>query len=112
MENLIKNSETLHTPGPWRQGKYATTVVADHRVEVTAKPNLKGDGGANDSEYYGGNLIAESILREQNAHLIAAAPDMYEILLGLALAEDQSSIDEAIERAHKVLSDLAGKYHG
>lgn len=58
-----------HTPGPWRAGKYISCVVCDKPV-----PEI---GGSDHVEYYGGHLIAESIA-PQNAHLIAAAPDLLE----------------------------------
>lgn len=73
-----------HTPGPWKVGKYKTTVVSEHKVNVTPSSNLVGhDGGVNEVEYYGGSLIAESILRDENTYLIAAAPEMYSALNNL-----------------------------
>lgn len=56
------------TKGPWRVGEIVTTVVADHPVSLIP--------GSDDLQYYGGHLIAESVSFE-NAHLIAAAPELY-----------------------------------
>ncbi|QXE02795.1 hypothetical protein [Terribacillus sp. DMT04] len=59
-----------HTPGPWYIGKEAGCVVTSSPIE----------GDIEDSgfqvEHYGGNLIAESIHREDDRKLIAAAPEM------------------------------------
>jgi hypothetical protein len=59
------------TRGPFRVGRHAGCVVADHPV-----PNV---GGSDDVEYYGGHMIAESIAR-QNAPMLAASWDLYEAL--------------------------------
>lgn len=62
--------EAKHTKGPWRRGR-SGSVVSDAHVE--------GMSGANEPEYYGGNIVAESVA-EQNADLISAGPDLYEAL--------------------------------
>lgn len=62
-----------HTPGPWRVGKYGSVVVSDHPIDTEWIYT-----GHNDPDYYGGYLIAESIFREDDARLIAAAPDLLE----------------------------------
>lgn len=59
-----------HTPGPWRIGKYPSTVVADVPSGHDDQTNL---------DYYGGHLIAESVLAH-NTNLIAVAPEMLEKL--------------------------------
>lgn len=80
-----------HTSGPWKVGKHKTTVVSEHKVEVTPAANLIGhDGGVNEVEHYGGSLIAESILRAENTHLIAAAPEMYNALNNLIKLYDDN----------------------
>ena len=60
-----------HTPGPWQIGKNFGSVVCDTPVP--------GISGSDDTEYYGGHLIAESVT-EANARLIAAAPELLEAL--------------------------------
>ena len=60
-----------HTPGPWRIGKNFGSVVCD-----TPVPGIRG---SDHTEYYGGHLIAESVTKA-NANLIAAAPDLLEVL--------------------------------
>lgn len=62
--------EAKHTKGPWRVGRPGT-VVADEAV-----PEING---SEETFYYGGHLIAESIA-EKNVSLIAAAPDLLEAL--------------------------------
>lgn len=109
-QHAIDRHKMKHTPGPWKVGKYKTTVVSEHKVEVTPASNLIGhDGGANDTEYYGGSLIAESILRDENAKLIAAAPEMYEVLIGLTLVENEDELDDVIDQAKKLINNIRGE---
>lgn len=61
-----------HTPGPWREGARYGAIVADHPVEGMYQ-------GADAVEYYGGHVVAESVA-PCNRALIAAAPEMLEIL--------------------------------
>lgn len=58
----------------WRPGKTGGCVVTDtpHGFD----PNR----GHCDTEYYGGYLIAESIYREKDINLIAAAPDLLDAI--------------------------------
>lgn len=70
-------STPKHTPGPWKLGPNGGTVVvigADLTVEQIE--NLKRDN----LDFYGGLLIAESILTKKDAQLISAAPEMLEVL--------------------------------
>ena len=64
-----------HTPGPWRQGKTSATVVSDSALGI----DMMGATDESAIEYYGGNLIAESV-STNNTALIAAAPEMKEAL--------------------------------
>ena len=64
-------SDTEFTPGPWRLG-YGHAVVADSTEGLTIR-------GSTEPEYYGGNMIAESVA-PANCHLISAAPELYEAL--------------------------------
>lgn len=63
--------EVKHTPGPWRAGSGTGgkgAVVSD-QLAVGAL------GGSDAIDYYGGNMIAESVAQE-NIPLIAAAPEL------------------------------------
>lgn len=63
--------EAKHTPGPWRAGSGTGgkgSVVSDW-LAVGAL------NGSDAIDYYGGNLIAESVAQE-NIPLIAAAPEL------------------------------------
>lgn len=64
-------STAAHTQGPWRAGSGTGgrgSVVSDH-LAVGAL------SGSDAIDYYGGNMIAESVAQE-NIPLIAAAPDL------------------------------------
>lgn len=61
-----------HTEGPWRVGKFDNVVVADH------SPTDKEKTGHTDVKYYGGYLIAESIIKKEDVDLIAIAPELLE----------------------------------
>lgn len=61
-----------HTPGPWKQGKTGGTVISDTPLETERAINT----GHDCVEYYGGHLIAESILKESDKNLIIAAPEL------------------------------------
>jgi len=63
-----------HTPGTWTRAKNGGGVVSD-----TVPDNYTKDTGHNDFEYYGGFLIAESVL-EDNIPILCAAPAMLEAL--------------------------------
>jgi len=64
------------TPGPWKIGR-AGTVVAETIPEWY---NKKVTTGHSDLEYYGGFLIVESIGNNKDAKLMAAAPELLEVL--------------------------------
>ena len=61
-----------HTPGPWRIGRNYGAVVADHPV-----PEMDGSDHV---AAYGGHMVGESIA-PRNRALIAAAPELHELLL-------------------------------
>lgn len=94
-----------HTKGNWKVGRPGT-VVSDKMDEL---PIGKG---YDDTDYYGGFLIAESIARNADAKLMAAAPDLLEACKAFAKLfrecdmrpEDEcyelaDIIDEAIKKA-------------
>lgn len=64
-----------HTKGKWKLGKTGGTVVSDYVPD-----NANGNTGHAETDYYGGFLIAESILFKADAKLIAAAPEMFQML--------------------------------
>ena len=93
--------EHPRTPGTWSVGKNEMTVISsppslDHRF--SDEKNVK---------YFGGTLIAESIARIEDAHLISAAPEMYEALQNLE--NDDHSIPE---HAWKLVKDALAKAEG
>lgn len=59
-----------YSKGNWIVGKTVGAVVTDCPDGFPTKT------GHDDTEYYGGYLIAESILKPADAHLITAAPDL------------------------------------
>lgn len=67
-----------HTPGPWHPGKTGGAVVSEAPID-----GVPVGSGHSDVEYYGGNLIAESIWRKEDVRLIAAAPDLLAVLMEL-----------------------------
>ncbi|MFS0822142.1 hypothetical protein [Bacillus sp. 1P02SD] len=62
-----------HTPGSWRIGRHQSTVVTDHPIDTGGRIT-----GHNDSEYYGGYLVAESVIRKEDAQLLSASPELLE----------------------------------
>jgi hypothetical protein len=68
--------ETKHTPGNWTIGKSDSVVVSDKIPD-----DYLLNGGHDDIEYYGGFCICESIAKKADAKLIAAAPDMLDMLM-------------------------------
>ena len=64
---------TGHTPGPWRFGQYTEGNGAVTLWAVT--------------DQYGA-LLASDISAEQDARLIAAAPDLLQVLEGFRLVAD------------------------
>lgn len=65
-----------HTPGPWRTGRDGT-VVCD--AQHAGNHQMKEE----DLSFYEGHLLAESISKEADARLMAAAPELAEALLDL-----------------------------
>jgi hypothetical protein len=59
-----------HTPGPWLLGKIGDTVITNAETP-TSKDHF---------EYYGGQVVAESISSDDDRRLIAAAPQLFEAL--------------------------------
>ncbi len=78
------------TPGPWRLGRQSDAVVAD-------TPAGHSEDAAHVA-YYGGHLVAESILPNNRA-LIAAAPELLEALKALTHSLDADHFEHDDQRA-------------
>lgn len=90
-----------HTPGPWRAGSSPSHIIAESDTGWDDEANLSA---------YGGHLICESVAREANAALIAAAP---ELLAACKLALKSWFSGEISERAMEmVLRDAIAKAEG
>ena len=64
---------TKRTPGPWRRGKWGGSIVADYPVCTIH--------GADEIEYYGGHLIAESVA-PQNIDAIIRECNHFDAVVG------------------------------
>ena len=67
--------KSKHSKGTWKVGNSPTVVVTDNGHGFQANTRHS------DVYYYGGFLIAESILKVEDAKLIAAAPELLEQLV-------------------------------
>ena len=81
----------------WKVGKNRMTVVTD---SDNGLKESTGHAGNYAKKYYGGNLICESICREKDAHLIAAAPKMLEALQNL-----ENDANQIPKNAWKMVKD-------
>lgn len=73
-----------HTPGPWKVGaRHFSEIVSVSEVEFTSPRVRTATEIEEDIKFYGGYLVAESVFKKENAHLIAAAPELYESLWSL-----------------------------
>jgi len=72
-----------HTPGPWLIGKHGS-IISD--------PGNNNEGNNNVIDFYGGNVVCESIQIAANAYLIAAAPELLEALEKIALGEGWQAV--------------------
>jgi len=89
-----------HTPGPWKLGKVADTVITE-AIAPIFKSHL---------EYYGGELIAESISINADRHLIATAPDMLNALEEVLKFHDEHEHDLNVwENVRKVVAKAKGE---
>lgn len=87
---------TKHTPGPWTTGGFYVKAADGHIMiaDVTC-----GNGPPTDEE-------------KANAHLIAAAPDMYEALVALTCSDNDVLNDGASPvwaAAMKAIAKAEGK---
>lgn len=89
---------TPWTPAPWRAG-------SERRNCVVADAAAPGIGGSDDVAYYGGHLICESV-NDANASLIAAAPEMADLLAEAARAKDGIQSLDWFNRARTLLTKI------
>ncbi|HEX8894410.1 MAG TPA: hypothetical protein VF783_13860 [Terriglobales bacterium] len=92
-ENRIARNAPQPTGGTWSVGEHGLTVVTTE--SIAGCPGT----GHNDTEYYGGNLICESVWRPADAHLIAAAPAMLDALEHIVEYWNRDRNDEAMHNA-------------
>lgn len=76
------------TPAPWRVGT-SGAIVADSAIGTHPSTDHPAD-----YKYYGGLLLAESIWSPANAHMMAAAPEMYAALDAIAQAHPRGLTPE------------------
>lgn len=95
---------STHTQGPWRAGSGTGgkgSVVSDQLAEGAL-------GGSDAVDYYGGNLIAESVAQE-NIPLIAAAPELLAVLQELVDIEGpQPGTSEWAAKARAAIAKATG----
>lgn len=84
----------MFTPGPWRIGENAS-VITDQQVGLELP-------GPETVFHYGGGLICETIT-PANARLVAAAPEMYDLLLRIKQTGFVSLRDAVLAEIEQVL---------
>lgn len=95
------NNTTKHTPGPWRKGVDNTIYQAETNKRI--------------ADIYMHAIYRDSDMQAHaNAHLIAAAPAMYEALQIMVRAANVDEIDPlvmfaSIERAKGALAQAEGR---
>lgn len=102
-----------HTPEPWRKAVIANAIVAD------SDEGIEVDGATGDCavEYYGGNLIGESISQGNADHIIAcvnacaginpkAVPDIFKALCQIMqIPHTISNPDTALHMMHQAAKE-------
>lgn len=89
---------TTTTPTPWRMGKHGNAIVSDAEVF--------GMDGANEPDYYGGNMVAESVA-PQNAALIVHRVNGWDEVVGALESLIDSLSPEAWEALPQYVQDKA-----
>jgi hypothetical protein len=69
-----------HTKTPWRVGRKGGAVVADEPV-----PEM---GGSDDVEYYGGHMVAESLVPRNTAFIVRACNAHEQLVEALTMIRD------------------------
>lgn len=91
--------ERKWTPGPWKIGLHYMSIVADGKTGHDDPESVKA---------YNGHLVCESV-NPTNAHLIAAAPDLYEALEELAEKMAANMDDETVRVVASALRKARGE---
>lgn len=95
-----QKGRSRRVPKPWRVGRKGLCAV----ISDAAVPTISG---GDDIEYYGGFLVAESIFPD-HAPLIAAAPEMLDVLM--TLENDGGDIPDWMwERIRAVIAKALGE---
>lgn len=92
--------EAKFNQGEWSVGKTGSCVVSTTPDNIT----IKGAIGDEATEYYGGNLIGESISPD-NAKFIALAPEMYKALCEIAEGKGRYNPDK-LQHAANCIEDM------
>lgn len=90
----------MRTPGPWEVDKEGRAFVVNSQIH---------NGDAND-QFYGGELIAESIFNPDDRKLIAAAPELLEICKALVSLVDQwlDGEEKIVHKAQDIIAKAGG----
>lgn len=91
-------SEARFTKAPWRvhnRGKHWNNSTLEH-LEICF-----GDDG---------ECICDTVYEEANAHLIATAPEMYDVLEKLSKRDTSTDIFNLVLEAEKLLKKARGKH--
>lgn len=63
------------TKGEWKQGNHFSNIVTDEKPN---RPTYSEEDWQREKAYYGGYIVCESISKEADSKLIAAAPELLE----------------------------------
>ena len=94
--------KTRPTDGPYRPGKQKYVVVSDASNGLT----VNGATGERSVDYYGGNLIAESV-SPCNVPLLAASWDLLRLLRNLA-NRDRRMVEAGLSPSYTELEEAEG----
>lgn len=87
---------SIPTPGPWKVHKKPVRIgFAEYEIHYSDD----------------GECVADVVYEEGDAHLIAAAPDMYKALKDM-LAAFGNTENDAIEKGRKALTKARGELNG
>ncbi|MEE9408211.1 MAG: hypothetical protein V3V28_09065 [Polaribacter sp.] len=96
------------TPGEWRVGNNFSNIITDYKTE---RPTYTEESYESEKKYYGGYLVCESVSKKIDAKLIAAAPQMHQLLneficQGMKDKPNQESVFEITAKAQQLLIDI------
>lgn len=107
-------TERKWTPGPWPVPHFARDDVNCDCTYICAEYGGMGsiatiDVCKSENFDWGDDFGPDVEQAKANAHLIAAAPDMYEALMCLLTCEDEGHVIDAHNRAHAALRKAEGE---